>query len=102
MLPGYFRFPTIYKDTIVFVCKDDLWTVPKVGGIACRLTAGLGEISWPRFSQDGRHLAFVGEEEGQPDIYVIVASGGQPRCLTFLGNHKCRTAEWTAEGQIIY
>jgi tricorn protease len=102
MAAGYFRFPTIYKDTVVFVSEDDLWTVPLAGGVASRLTAGLGEISWPRFSQDGRLLAFVGKEEGQPDIYVMKAIGGQPRRLTFLGDRGCRTAGWTDDGRIIF
>jgi len=102
MAAGYFRFPTIYKDTVVFVSEDDLWTVPLAGGVANRLTAGLGEISWPRFSPDGLLLAFVGEEEGHPDIYVMASNGGQLRRLTFLGDHGCRTAGWTDDGRIIF
>jgi tricorn protease len=38
---GYLRFPTINADTVVFVCEDDLWTVPADGGLARRLTANL-------------------------------------------------------------
>ena len=102
MSPGYFRFPTLHEDTVIFVCEDDLWTVPAAGGIARRLTAGLGEISWPSLSQGGQFVAFVGREEGQPDIYVMAADGGHPQRLTFLGNHDCRTAGWTADGQIIF
>ncbi len=101
MLDGYYRFPTIYKDSVVFVCEDDLWTVAAEGGIARRLTAGLGEISWPSLSPDGTSVAFVGREEGQPDIYSMAADGGHPHRLTFLGDYACRTAGWTADGRII-
>lgn len=44
MAKGYYRFPTIHKDTIVFVCEDDLWTVPASGGVARRLTSNRGKL----------------------------------------------------------
>lgn len=101
MLDGYYRFPTIHKNRVVFVCEDDLWAVSVDGGVARRLTAGLGEISWPSLSPDGLSVAFVGREEGQPDIYSMAADGGHPHRLTFLGDYACRTAGWTADGRIL-
>lgn len=102
MPSGYYRFPTIHDDTVIFVSEDDLWTLPATGGIARRLTSNLGEVSFPCLSPDGKHLAFVGREEGQAEIYVMPALGGAARRLTYLGGTLSRTAGWTGDGKIIF
>lgn len=102
MTAGYYRFPTIHADTIVFVAEDDLWAVAAQGGIARRFTSNLGEVTHPVFSADGAWLAFVGKEEGTPEVYVMPADGGSARRLTFLSS-SCRVLGWTADGaQIIF
>lgn len=83
--PGYLRQPTIAGDAVVFVCDDDLWRVDAAGGVARRLTAGLGEPSTPALSPDGRWLAYAGRDEQHPEVYVMPAEGGQARRLTWLG-----------------
>ena len=102
MPSGYYRFPTIHSDTVVFVCEDDLWSVPASGGLARRLTSNLGEVTRPWLSPDGATLAFVGREEGQPEIYCMPAMGGPARRLTFMGGNMCLTAGWTNDGKIIF
>jgi tricorn protease len=102
MPQGYYRQPTIYQDNVVFVSEDDLWSAPASGGIARRLTSNLGKASQPRFSPDGSMLAFVGSEEGQPEIYVMPASGGTEKRLTYLGGGLCLTAGWTHDGKIVF
>ncbi|MBI4785933.1 MAG: PDZ domain-containing protein [Chloroflexi bacterium] len=102
MPSGYYRHPTIHSDTVVFVCEDDLWTVPASGGIARRLTSGLAEASRPYLSPDGAQLAFVGQEEGHLEIYVMPALGGPAKRLTFMGGTLCQTAGWTSDGKIIF
>ena len=82
---GYYHHPTVQGEQVVFVSEDDLWSVILNGGIPRRLTSNLGMVSSPRLSPDGRWLAFCGREEGQPDVYVMPAEGGEMRRLTYLG-----------------
>ncbi|MBC5809417.1 MAG: PDZ domain-containing protein [Candidatus Eremiobacteraeota bacterium] len=98
---GYYRFATVAADAIVFVCEDDLWSVPRAGGVARRLTTSQGELSTPRLSPDGTQIAFVAREEGQPEVYVMPAAGGAARRLTFLGSDVCIVSGWTPDGASI-
>jgi tricorn protease len=98
---GYYRFPTIHQDTIVFVCEDDLWSISTGGGIARRLTANLGVTTHPAISPDGNWLAFIGRDEGAAEVYVMPAAGGEATRLTYLGANT-RVLGWTPEGDIVF
>ena len=85
MTRGYFRFPAVFKNKVVFTSEDDLWEVPLEGGFARRLTAGRGSFLHPQFSPDGKQLAFASAEEGHHEVYVMPSAGGDLRRLTYLG-----------------
>ncbi|HLA76048.1 MAG TPA: S41 family peptidase [Vicinamibacteria bacterium] len=77
------RFPDIAGNRVAFCYAGDLWTAPAEGGIAARLTAHPGLELFPKFSPDGQWLAFTGQYEGDEQVYVMPAEGGEPRQLTY-------------------
>ncbi len=77
------RFPDIAGDRVAFCYAGDIWTAPAKGGSATRLTAHPGLELFPKFSPDGKWIAFTGQYEGDEQVYVIPAEGGQPRQLTY-------------------
>jgi len=77
------RFPDIYKDKIAFVYAGDLWLASSSGGTARRITSNPGRELFPKFSPDGKWLAFTGQYDGNFNVYVMPSDGGQPKQLTF-------------------
>jgi len=77
------RFPDIHAEKVVFTYAGDLWTAPAKGGTATRLTAHPGEELFAKFSPDGKWIAFTGQYDGDEQVYVMPATGGEPRQLTF-------------------
>ena len=77
------RFPDIYKDKIAFMYGGDLWLASSAGGTARRITSHPGRELFPKFSPDGKWLAFTGQYDGNFNVYVMPSEGGQPKQLTF-------------------
>ncbi len=63
-LHGYYRFPTLHGNTVVFTAHGDLWRAELSGEEARPLTTHAGEESHPRISPDGRLVAFNADYEG--------------------------------------
>jgi tricorn protease len=77
------RYPDVHGDKIAFVYAGDVWVVEAAGGVARRLTSHPGLELFPKFSPDGRSIAFTGEYAGNRQVFVIGVDGGAPRQLTF-------------------
>ena len=77
------RFPAINKDKIAFVYGGDIWTVPTAGGQARKLTNSEGLELFPKFSPDGKQIAFTGQYDGDQNVYVMPAEGGVPKRLSY-------------------
>lgn len=77
------RFPAIHGDQIVFTYAGDLYAVSASGGVARKLTNHVGMELFPRFSHDGKWIAFTAQYDGNTEVYLMPAEGGIPKRLTY-------------------
>ncbi|MGQ0628598.1 MAG: S41 family peptidase [Phycisphaerales bacterium] len=94
---GMLRFPDVSADRICFVYANNIWTVGRDGGTAQPVAAPPGAEAFPRFSPDGSRIAFVGNYEGNTDLYTIPVAGGIPSRVTHhpSGEILC---DWSPDG----
>ena len=98
---GYYRFPAIHNETIVFTSEGDLWKVGIRGGEAIRLTTHHGEETSAAISPDGQWVAFSAQYEGPREVYTMPIQGGLPSRLTYDGENT-RVIGWTPDQKIMY
>jgi tricorn protease len=94
------RFPDIHVDTVVFCYGGDLWKAPATGGTAVRLTAHSGQELFPKFSPNGKWIAFTGQYDGDEQVYVIPAEGGIPKRLTYYPARGPLAPRWGYDNQV--
>ncbi len=93
--------PAVHGESVAFSYDNDLWLVHRSGGSARRLTQATGREFAPKFSRDGRWLAFSAEYGGNVDVYVMPATGGEARRLTWHpGNDLVRG--FTPGGEVLF
>ncbi len=98
---GYYRFPAIHGNTIVFTAEGDLWKVDVEGGVARRLTTHAGQETHAAISPDGTWVAFSAVYEGATEVYVMPLAGGLPRRLTWEGD-RARVVGWASQNEVLY
>lgn len=98
---GYYRYPALTGDTVVFAAEGDLWVVGVGGGLARRLTTHPGEETHPTVSPDGSTVAFTAEYEGAQEVYSMPITGGLPSRLTWEPDASLATT-WTPDGKVVY
>src|SRR6476469_2990559 len=95
---GLFRYPDVSQTQIVFAYANELWIIPKEGGTAIKISSPPSVEAYPKFSPDGKSIAFTGNYDGNKDVYVIPTSGGVPVRLTEHG-FTDRVVDWTNDGK---
>ncbi len=95
---SYLRLPHLNGDLLCFVAEDDLWLTSLDGpGRAWRLTVDRTKVGHPRFSPDGRHLAYTSWRSLVPEIHLVPVDGGPGRQLTHWGSADTQVCGWTPE-----
>jgi tricorn protease len=94
------RSPTVSKTQIAFAYANNIWTVDRAGGSARRITSFQGTTENPKFSPDGKLLAFSAQYAGNVDVYVVPAEGGEPKRLTWHPGGDV-VQGWTPDGKSI-
>ena len=98
---GYYRFPTLAGDAVLFTAEGDLWSAQASGGKATRLTTHPGQETNATASPDGKWVAFAGSYDGPTEVYVMPVGGGAPKRVTFDGGRDAPIG-WTPGGEILY
>ncbi|MEQ8703947.1 MAG: S41 family peptidase [Phaeodactylibacter sp.] len=97
---GYYQYPDLHDNTIVFVAEGDIWKVPIEGGLAQRLTTHAEEEQNPIIAPDGKTMAYSATYEGPAEVYTMPLDGGLPTRRTYSEGSKA--VGWTPDGKVIY
>jgi tricorn protease len=98
---GYYRYPAINGNDLIFTAEGDLWRFNLTTNETKRLTTNHGVESHASISPDGKWVAFVGQYEGPSEVYVIPVNGGTPKRLTYEEGNPV-VYQWTADGSVLY
>lgn len=98
---GLLRYPDVSASQIVFVYANDLWLVSRTGGVAKPLVQRAGQELLPKFSADGKTIAFMADFDGNRDLYTVPQAGGVPLRVT---HHPAaeRLCDWTFDGRLLF
>jgi Tol biopolymer transport system component/imidazolonepropionase-like amidohydrolase len=87
--------------TIVFDILGDLYTIPITGGTATRLTSGMPWDCMPRWSPDGRTVAFISDRDGGDNLWLVNADGTGVHKITKEVDNALSSPIWSRDGQYI-
>jgi len=98
---GYYQYPDVHNNQVVFCAEGDIWTVPISGGLAQRLTTHPEDEIYPKISPDGQSILFTASYEGPTELYTISINGGMTTRWTYESEPSIATT-WTPTGEIVY
>lgn len=97
----FLRYPDVCGTKIMFSFAGDLWLQDGQAAQARRLTSSLGTEYFAKFSPDCKSVAFTGRIDGEDQVYVMSAEGGEPRRLTSDPARKGLSARWGNDNQVM-
>ncbi len=95
------RTPDASTTKVCFIYQNDLFTANLDGTNPVRLVKAVGTEAYPKFSPDGKWIAFSSYFNGNPNVYLIPSAGGTVRQLTF-EPEGAAMLEWSNDGKGIY
>ena len=87
--------------TIVFELLGDIYTMPLSGGTATPLLTGMAMETQPRFSPDGKEIAFLSDRDGAENLWVVDCDGGHPRKLSDEKQAEFVSPAWSPDSQYV-
>ncbi|GAC22164.1 S41 family peptidase [Paraglaciecola arctica] len=100
-MSGYYRYPALHNDTLVFTAEGDLWTTTLGEKYAKRLTTHPAEEIESSISPDGNWVAFVANYSGASEVHVMPIQGGLAKRITF-ENVRVKVQGWSADSKVLY
>ncbi len=88
--------------TIVFELLGDIYTLPIEGGQAKLIAGGMAFDSQPKFSPDGRWIAFLSDREGSENIWIMHVDGTDPKQVSKDPNNEFASPTWAPDGKYIF
>ncbi len=100
MAQAYLRYPHLHGDLLCFVAQHDVWLAPTAGGRAWRLTREGAAVRNPRFSPDGRRVAYTSARTGAMEVHVTDLDGDTAQ-VTYWGSDSTLVEGWLPDGRVL-
>jgi Tol biopolymer transport system component len=88
--------------TIVFELLGDIYTLPIEGGVAKLIDGGMAFDSQPKFSPDGKWIAFISDREGSENLWIMHPDGSGVKQVSKDPNNEFASPSWAPDGNYIY
>jgi tricorn protease len=98
---AYYRYPDVYKNSIVFSVEGDLWNVPLPGGLVQGQTTHPEEERFAAISLDRTSIAFSASYDGSTEVLIMPDQGSLPMRRIYEGDASI-VNNWTTDGKVVY
>ena len=97
---GYFRYPHLRGDALVFVSEGNVWYAKKSGGAAARVSASYSVEALPKLNKNGTVIAFLAQSVDGYEVFTLPVAGGVAKRVSY-GSAAVKLEGWTADGKIL-